>query len=712
MHAPSLTSIAANCLTGRVDLAVLLLLGVASAGCAKIPEGRSAVDRVDVRGNEELGDSQIETKIATRASPKALGLFRGVIYDYEVFDRFVLGRDLARIERLYRAQGHYKARARAARVFYDGPKHVRVSILVEEGPVTRVAAVSYRGLDEVDAEVAEEARAAAEEHVAEGEIFEEAAFAAARVAVEQVLGDHGYARARVDKAAEVDLVEDSARVAFEVRPGRRAVYGPIRIEGLGSIPEDPVRRALDLTPGDPWSRSELVEAKQAVLDLGVLSSVEIEATDSEGDVVPLVVRVEPSKLRQLELGGGAQIDMIRSDVHLLARFRHRSFLGGLRRLSLDLRPGLVFFPTRFPSFERPTAYLPELRARAELRQPGFIEARLNASLRAEYSIYPVLLSPDVDRDASVLGYRELVGSLGVDRSVWRFYARPSWGLQIATPFTYRGGLDPDLRRLVISYGELFLSLDLSDDRLSPHEGVFLSSTLESAGGPFGGHAEDVKLQPEARVYLPLGDDATLATRATTGLLFPRNYGSTTASNAETGAAPAGVDRRRWVRDVQVSFFRSFFSGGPSSNRGYALRGVGPHGAVPFFNPDIQAQLLADRCRLGDAGFDRARCELPLGGLTLWEASVELRYAVKGPLSAATFCDASDVSPRRVDYRFDRPHLSCGQGARLRTPVGPVRLDVGYRIPEMQTLGSDSGEGEPTTVFGAPIAVAIAIGEAF
>ena len=45
--------------------------------------------------DDEL-DKEIEAHIATHDSPRFLGLFRGVVYDYEVFDRYVLERDLQR----------------------------------------------------------------------------------------------------------------------------------------------------------------------------------------------------------------------------------------------------------------------------------------------------------------------------------------------------------------------------------------------------------------------------------------------------------------------------------------------------------------------------------------------------------------------------------------------------------------------------------------
>jgi outer membrane protein assembly factor BamA len=695
---------------------VMLLATLISTGCASLPRGRAAVDSVELSGNRELSGRSIKKKIATRASSKFLGLFQGVVYDYEVFDLYVLQRDLARVERYYRARGFYKARARAGRVTYESPQHVRVVIEVEEGPETLVSRLDLFGLDGLDADLASAARAAAEQRVGKGERFDEEEFEAAEQAIRRVLTDAGHAYARVSRVAEVDLPRDSARVRFDVVPGPPARFGAITITGLGDLPEHKVRNALLIEEGDPYSTSEIEEAQQAVLDLGVFSSVAIEPklTDPppRSRRVPIVVEVQRSKLHAAKLGAGIQLDAIRSDFHLVTGWEHKNLFGGLRRFTVEFRPGVVFYPTRVPSFESPTHFLPEEKLRAELRQPGIFEGRTNGFVRGEFNIYPVLLSPEVDPDAPIIGYREAKGTLGIDRKFWRFYASPTYNAQQNTPFAYAGSLDDALSAVLISYGALFLSFDLRDDQISPHSGVFLSNELQAAGGPLGGDASDFKLQPEARFYVPVSDDLTLALRSTVGLLFPRNYGHTLESNARAERPPPGVDRAGWARDVQVTFFRAFFAGGPTSNRGYPWRGIGPHGVIPFFEPALAAEQLAESCQPGSDGFAQARCELPLGGLTLWEASVELRYPIVGPLSGSAFCDSSDVSPRRVSFRFDRPHVSCGLGGRYDTPVGPVRLDAGYRIPGMQVLGPDDGEGTPPTLFGAPIAIHVGIGEAF
>jgi outer membrane protein insertion porin family/translocation and assembly module TamA len=198
-------------------------------------------------------------------------------------------------------------------------------------------------------------------------------------------------------------------------------------------------------------------------------------------------------------------------------------------------------------------------------------------------------------------------------------------------------------------------------------------------------------------------------RTTTGLLFPSSY-SDSLLLVPPGQAPTSVDRATWIRDIQLVYFRGFFSGGPSSNRGYPVYGVGPHGPVPFFTPGIAIRQIRRECVQGTAAYDAARCALPLGGLTMWEASAELRYPLSAQVEGAAFCDASDVQVGRAAYRFDQPHLACGVGLRYQTPAGPIRLDVAYRVPGLNPRPGDLDY--PGDIFGAPIGLALGIGEAY
>jgi outer membrane protein insertion porin family/translocation and assembly module TamA len=693
--------------------ALLLLLGSA---CATIPSRRFATESISVSGNSAIDDADILEHIATRETPRFLGVFQGVMFDYEVFDRYVLERDLQRVERYYRSRGYYRTHVRAGRVTLSGSRKVSVEILVEEGPPTRVGRIDVHGTEGLDPGLVEDAESDVMSALGVGDIFEEENFDIASADLQRLFADSGHAYVRVKRAADVDVTRNLVSLGYWVEAGPIVRLGAIDIKGLDGIPEDQIRRTLRLEPGDLYSISELESAERALLDLGVFSAVSVkpdleQRPEAKTSRVAIHVEVEKSKFRSVHLGGGLQVDSQRTDVHLVAGWEDRNFFGGLRNFLVEFVPGAVIYPTRLPDLESPEQLLPQARLRLELRQPNFIEAITSGVIRAQSSLYPVLLSSERDPDAPILGYRDLRASAGLERSIyWKLFGSLTHNVQLNDPFTYKGELDPDLDTAIVSYPELFLRLDARDDRLAPKKGGYASTTLQFAG--VGGDARDVRLQPEGRVYLPLGGRYNLAIRGSFGLLFAQNYGDTIATNAYTGSL--GASRADAVRDIQLMYLRGFFAGGPGSNRGYALREIGPHGAVPFYNPGQSSEEFSGTCDPAMLmGEDLpTNCNLPLGGFTLWEASAELRFPLFGDLRGALFLDGADASPYELDFRFNRPHLSAGIGFRYATPIGPVRLDIGYRLPGLQHPDDSGDEYDPNEILGLPIALSFGIGEPF
>jgi outer membrane protein insertion porin family/translocation and assembly module TamA len=672
---------------------------------------------VDITGNDAIDADDLREKLATAESPRFLGFFQGVVYDYNVFDRFVLERDLQRIERFYRAKGYYQARARAGRVFFVKSNQVRVDIQIEEGEPVLVQRLDLHGVEGLDKNKLKRLQKRITRRVCgtatdacqgkPGGPFEEDRFVKAAELLQHELEDEGYAYATVTRAADVDLPKNRVAVGYFVKSGPRARYGKVTIVGLGKVPEEPVRRALDLQEKEPYSRTELDSAERALLDMNVFSSVVITpelakdgATQTDA-VVPIQVTVETAKLKAIHVGGGAEVDSLKSDLHLVGGWEHRNLFGGLRSLTFEVKPGVVLYPTRFPSLKTPTKLLPEGKFNLQFRQPGFVEARTGLFTRLDGSIAPVILSPD-QTDDRIVGYRDIRLAVGVDRS-WNsvhIYGSVAPTIQYDSPFWYAGERDPDLLPVTIFYPEIYAAFDLRDKPTQAHEGVFISQNFQFATLAT---AHDVKTQTDVRGYIPVARKWTVALRARAGLLFPQNYGSTIEDTAH-GADFSSNGRRSWVQDIQLMFLRGFFAGGAGSNRGYALREIGPHGIVP------QATSTLATC---DPTMPGTSCKLPLGGFTLWEASVELRFPLKGALTGALFTDAADVSDRQVDFRLDRPHLSSGLGLRYDTPVGPIRLDAGYRIPGLQAPANAEDEGIPeSNLFGQPIALSFGIGEAF
>lgn len=721
-----------------VVAALIALAALLTSGCVKkpYPAQRPVVEAVRLEHADSIDQEALLSGLATAGSPRFLGIWDGVVYDYELYDESVLRHDLERIERQYRRRGFYEARVTAARVVRTDEHHVRVYVRVAEGERALIRGISIPDLGALPMDAGDAGQSpaflalkAATTHLQEGRPFDEDAFEEAKRTIAATIADLGYAYVEVTGKAKVDLLTHRVDISFTVKPGLRAQFGKLTISGLGEIPEDKVRASLDLHEGRRYSRSALRDAHDALIELGVFAQVEVveDTSHPEQPLVPITVRVTESALRSVKLGGGTRIDQVRFSNQLILGWEDRNFLGGMRRFTIDARPGVSWFPTRIPggtpgddTILAPTRPLPDNSLRLGLRQPAFLEGRTTGLVNAQYNVYP-LLYPAMGEDELVIGYNELKSSVGLERSWWRgrLHLTPSFNVQANFPFVYPGGtteaMPPGLERVMVDYPEFAAALDLRDDRVRPRLGLYLANSFQVAGTLFGGDVSDLRVQPELRVYYPLGRRVTLAARGTLGLLFPWDYGETLGESNFSVSSPART------RDQHKLLFRAFYSGGPNSNRGYPYRGVGPHGPLGFLVPS------SVRC---DAQVEHPprECLRPLGGLSLWEASLEVRAQVVGALDLVAFLDASDVARQVSEFNRLAPHLSPGLGLRYATPIGPLRLDIGYRLPGLQVIGRDyetrvpagvvgqdpafPNFGNAGTIYGAPIAWHVAIGEAY
>ena len=692
---------------------LLVALGLSLGVACKAAPTRPVVSAIDLReSNDErvVDDSAVLDGLAT----------------YDEYDPSVLARDLERIERYYRARGFYEAKVTAARVLLLDGKHVRIEIRVVPGPPVVVRSIHLPAPFEVSTKLTK-AR-----HVLEaGNVFDEARFDELKHGLQQVLHDEGYPFAKVDAKAHIDLVSHTADIEGVVEPGSAARYGALKVEGLKAISETIVRDTLGIEEGEPYSQSELSQARQALLNLGVFSNVEIreDLSHPESNRVPLAVVVSETQLRSVRVGGGAEFDVLRLNLHLTTGWEHLNFLGGTRHLSIGATPGVDLYPTRLDGTTTlaPTRALLENSIQAKLTQPSLFRGRIVGTLDASYNIKPLLYplpsgtNPSEER---IVGYQTVSTAAGLERQVFlpalfrdvpgRLTIAPSYNWQANFPFTYQKDLPAGLDNVRVAFPALVTTLDYRDDQVQTHEGFYVSNTLQVADKLFGGSVSDVKVQPEFRGYFPIKKHKiTLASRVTLGFLIPKDYGKTLSNGL---AGTKNPEDPEVVFDQEKLLLRAFYSGGLTSNRGYPLRGVGPHGPVGFLVPT------GVNCSLGtgSAADLPPACIRPLGGFTLWEASLEVRFPLSGALSGVAFADASDVTRDVGHIRFSVPHLSIGPGIRYMTPVGPLRLDIGYRVPGAQAIGQsklslEEGGGDVSPLFGIdwlPLALNIGLNEAF
>ncbi len=453
-------------------------------------------------------------------------------------------------------------------------------------------------------------------------------------------------------------------------------------------------------------------------------------------VVPVRIHVEPTKLHELSLGAGAEFDEIKTELHAIGSWEDHDFLGGLRDFSVHFQPGVVLFPTRIDNFAAPTHVFPEEKLRAELKQPGFIEARTEAFVRPEFNVFPLLVQRKPDPGDPVTGYRELKGAVGVDRTFWkRLYVSLSYDVQVEDPFGYKDPVDPDLSTLIVTYPELVTRLDFRDDHDHPHAGVYVANDLQIAGGFLGGEARDVKIQPEVRTYVPIAKKVTFATRASIGMLFPFNYGHVIEDQLNDPLTPQ--NRASRVHDMETVLFRGLFSGGPTSNRGFPLRGVAPHGIVPFLNPSTASSQVNGSCvPVLVAHHERAAGALraAVGGqLRRADRRLHALGAVeRGPLHGPGSAERRGLlrhgrrfSPRGGESRRRSGSTTCTCRAASASATtrpsgrsGPTSAIASSRSrssatrSERAAFDADPSNGLPPTILGVPLAIAVGIGEAY
>ncbi len=735
------------------------------------------VDEVEVLDNHELSDSEILEKIATSETGgifedvPILGALDALSAEDERFDRFVLERDLSRIERLYRARGFYEAKVTAGRArrmstkplledtppnpketaahkeraLKDEAKHtrVRVEMVVDEGPPTVIEKVDLNWKDWSATANPDALKGVtnAKNRLKVGQPFAEEQYETVRAAIQKAMTDGGYAYARAEKTAQVDIRRRAARVTYTVELGPHCKFGKIELIGLGRIPEWQIRPALGFKEDEDFSTAKLESAEVALADFNVFGAISTEPNfpkDGSRPVkVPIRITVETAKLGTIKLGGGLEAgDQVAT--RGIVGWQDRNLFGILDVFNIEARPRLVFYPWKLSTLfsQAPYRVVPEISLRAQYSFPFPFEPRTTVFAQAEGSIARpknAETPPHPLRTDNVLGYQEVTGRWGVQRKFFlaRFLVAPSFNMQFANPFSYNLVKPPDgLRPLTIRYLELFLEVDLRRgkgkwDPVNPRTGAYLSTDVQLGGYFLGGDASDVKVRPELRFYVPLSRRVVLAGRLATGLLFTHGYAnaldrsiptSEIANDCQPPATPcAGTDttkqtaRREITRDLQILQIRGIYSGGPNSNRGYGFNEIAPHRVL-----DDNGQLLSSATSTG--------------GRTSWEASVEVRFPIAGNLGGSYFVDSSDVTAGFAEYRINHPHISTGFGVRYETPVGPLRVDLGYRIPGLQVLGKTdvgtcvtlgtkcttliSDEGDPSQLFGLPLALAIAIGNAF
>ena len=184
----------------------------------------------------------------------------------------------------------------------------------------------------------------------------------------------------------------------------------------------------------------------------------------------------------------------------------------------------------------------------------------------------------------------------------------------------------------------------------PSRGDFFSGEVSLASRALGGEVGFLKTYLQGYWFkrLPGPRAVILATRASIGLAdgFPRESPPTDDDGNPIEGDPVIIE------DLPAS--ERFFAGGDTTIRGFALDTVGTPKTI------------------SPSGF-------PRGGNGVLIMNVELRIPVFGDFGAAVFSDGGNVWEHVTDFDITQLRGSVGFGVRYRSPIGPVRVDLGFKL---------------------------------
>jgi len=596
---------------------------LALAGAACHEEGAIKVKSLDIKGAKRVDVGELKNALVTKESSWIPWGPK------KYFDRSRFDADLKRIQAFYADRGFPDARVQSVDVdMNDAKDAVSITVHVSEGEPIIVEDVRFEGLDLLPEWLARRLRRTAP--LKPGQPLDRALFVQTRDAVVNAFRDRGYPYASVH--AREDQGAGGARsrvVVYRVDQGARATFGPVEIVGNASVSEDVIRRELRFKPGDTYRVSNVRESQQRLYNLELFEFANVEPLNAEAKpaAIPMRVTVAEGKPRRVDFGIGYGTE---EKARVDARWTHANFFGGARTARVA---------ARWSSLDR--------GVKTDFTQPYFLRPHLSLIFSGQaWNTREPLFSADT------LGGRVTLRHQSDAR------ARNTWALTFVDEYqrstaTEEALADPSLRDDLIALGldprdgtqkgtvigfELDLIRNTTRNLLDARRGHYAALHLEQSGGWLPGTFDFYAATIDLRHYLPVWRRLVVANRLQIGSID-------------------GIGGSLTVDTDKIPFSRRYFLGGSTSLRGWGRFEVSP---------------------LSDSG-------QPLGGLSMLEWSTELRANASGKLSVVAFLDAGNVWERPWQFELGDLRVSVGPGLRYRTPVGPIRVDLGYQLNPIEGL---------------------------
>ncbi|MDQ3071631.1 MAG: BamA/TamA family outer membrane protein, partial [Acidobacteriota bacterium] len=471
--------------------------------------------------------------------------------------------------------------------------------------------------------------------------------------------DRGYQQAALTLTPAFDTARTGVSLTVAVTEGLQTVVDRVIIVGNQRTDTQTILDELTLRQGSALGLSDIVESQRRLSALGLFRRVRIaEGPRRPGSAsVDLIVTLEEAPATTIGYGGGLEVqeraravegggteDRTEISPRGFFEITRRNIAGGNRAVSLFTRVSLGRDDVPDdPARDGRGFGISEYRLVGSYREPRafrfdadvLVSAGLEKAVRTTFSFNR--------RSLAAEALKRLSPSLRVSGRYALTYTTLSDQNIAEDQRLLIDRLFPQFRLSILS-GAVYR--DTRNDPVDPERGMLLGVDVDLAPRALGSEVGFVKSFAQGFYFQRLPGTRRVVLAAGARLGLAQGFARTVTTRARV------LSTEVEVRELPAS--ERFFSGGSTTVRGFQLDRLGV--------PEI----------LNDFGLSN-------GGNAMLVLNGELRMPAWKDIGAVAFLDAGNVFARASDFDVLRLRPTAGLGLRYKSPIGPLRVDLGFKL---------------------------------
>lgn len=423
---------------------------------------------------------------------------------------------------------------------------------------------------------------------------------------------------------EVNRDENSARIQLIYDSGPRYTFGEVHFEGT-TLSSSLLQKMVTFQPDDPYDANQISNLHSELISSGYFSGIKVlpELDLRESGEIPVLAELTPAPSHKVDLGIGYATDT-RARTSVTWRTPQINNYGHSQETRLEYSEVNPYLRFRYQiPWEHPNHDVIQLGLDVESDEYGDLESTYYSAMVAR-----------VSKAESWLRQVEL----RVMEERWNILGQDYTGGFILPSVTY----SKTRRR---------------GNPVDPSSGFRQLFQVAIGAKAFGSKTNLIRGTAQFRLVKSLAEKHRLVSRA--------EFGAAYFEDRDLDKLPPSL---------------RFYAGGDQSMRGFAYQSLGP--SLPYIDQSASEQS-------GDTeptdGSEPAEPQeetvvyLTTGGRYLAVGSLEYQYYVTPKWRVAAFTDFGNAFDD-LDKTLE-PAYSIGVGAHWLSPVGAIKIDVGYGVSE-------------------------------